>query len=46
MRIFENSIEILVALASIIASISLLFMYNKRSKKEKLKVNFWNINFK
>ncbi len=37
MRIFENSIEILVALAPIIASISFFSMYNKRSKKRKIK---------
>mgnify|MGYP003371833561 CR=1 FL=1 len=37
MRIFENSIEILVALAPIIASVSFLFVYNKRNKKRKIK---------
>ncbi len=37
MRIFENFIEILVALAPIIASISFFFMYNKRNKKRKIK---------
>ena len=37
MRIFENSVEILVALAPIISSISFLFMYGKRSKKRKIK---------
>lgn len=34
MRFFENTIEILVALAPIIASISFFFMFNKKKEKK------------
>ncbi|GAA0068282.1 hypothetical protein UT300002_30660 [Clostridium perfringens] len=37
MKMLENSIEILVELTPIIASISFLFIYNKRNKKRKFK---------